>query len=954
MAGCFLLLLSASAFSQAELVEINAPGHVGDWVLDGKSGRIFASLQESGEVAEFDPSSGKLIRRWAAGAEPGEMIVKGRRLVVALGKSASLATFDLEADRPGRTVDLQGSGPYALFCSQAGNPYVYAVCRTGDELWDAEVFQVDLREGRVRNRENVRAWSQPRPRHVTMSPDGKTIIPDARVPRNQHGVVLMAVDEEKGTFRDLPAHQRAYGQTVAGRVGRFWFLGNKLYPLDLSEEIRIFAGSPSDFHGRLDLVASVKNDGGSGKTDTRVVLETLSSARKIGQVNVGKFDLEGYASTPDRVLAFDAERDRLFYGHGSRAVVVDLESLGLTFQPLFLMKVSSVVSVELGKTLTLALELNDPTYTDRTTFELKSAPKGVRLAGRRLEWTPSTRDVGSHEVVVEAKMGEARDSISIRVDVNRPVLELEHPVYDLRLSPSGRRALVLSRPGIASGEKAAVLLLIDVERRRVIAERTLPQGVRAVHLDERGVYVAPAQGGLFYVFKPDDLGDLKRTFLKTDVNAFGTLPDGQLVVIAGNERILYDAKSLKRTVSLRATSSFNPMADDVVRRLRDGYLFGNQVYDESGKVILRVGMSGMPLFTKWPRNSLALPTPWNRQVRSNGLKTGDGRRVADWSGSSCVLLSGHPLAACSRSTSSGARVRTDTSLLDLRDLMVGNPRQTLVVDRRPVNPKSGRSIGGPLLVRVSGTLVVLAAGRSVYFVRIEKEVLKDLPMPVVFRHAEIPIEAGIDKPVTFTLEAEGGTGPMTYQLLFEIEGLSLDAKTGAVTADLPAIWKGFVDRTREDLKSNSSPKSVVKRLKSLADRGREEYAFMTGGATDDVPFQLPVHVAATDSEGQTDKLPVSLVVLVPSEEFEKALEAGAEEPAPSKFKRYSPAWQLEDVQNRVERIEQTLDSLSKQPDEPEPAPPDKGIPAIFWILLAAGWGGVVILAFVLGRRASRV
>ncbi len=928
LASLFALLL-APMLGQAKITEIAAPGRVGAWALDDATGRIFASLEESGEVAEYEPASGQEVRRWAVGPEPGEMMVKGHRLVVAPRRPPALVAIDLKANRVEHTVPLAGKGPYALFCSRAANAYAYAICNTGDAWWDGELFQVDLDKGAVRHRSPVRGWRQSHPVHVAMSPDGRWMVPDARGVSGPSRADLLEVDEEKPAFRNVRGHHQSFGQIVAARAGRFWFLGNRLYPLDLTAETRSYSGTPCDLHGKLDLVAGAK----AGSGGVTLVFETFSGAEPVGSLDIGRFIApQGSAGrpAPDPLLRFDAERGRLCYGHGSRAVVVDLKSTGFTFRPLLLMELPAVASVELGGSLRLPLTVN----AADASFQILQGPPGARIEAGALAWTPGPADVRSHEIRLQARAGASRDIATVRLDVTRPRVVLEHPVARLAIDASGRRAVAAS--GV-NRETEIKLTLVDVERRSVIATRPTAQGVSAIHVDALGVYLAPAQGSVFHALKPEDLSDRGRTFLNQGVTAFGSLPDGRLIVAAGEERILFDARTLARLGTLRADRFSRPPAG-AFQPLHDGALIGGQVYDASGKVVLRVGSFGLPTLTDHPRSSVPPLTLWNRTVAHGSLSHSDGRGIANWSGMGAVLLEGHPAAVSANTASTSKRQEVTVTLsLEVRDLVSGTPTEPILLYQGPVErPASGTGV----LLRAAGTRVV-AAHENMIFVVDVAEAVRNLPRPVVFRHAADPLEAGIDRSVPIRFQAEGGKGPLTYQLLFEYRGLSLNAKTGEVTVDVPLIWKGYAERLGKPAGFGAA--RVVGKEQAAA--ARELYKAMTGKATDAMPFELPIQLAAQDSEGQTAKLAATLLVLVPAADYEMALPAETKPPKPAP----GPA-QGDETKARLQKLEETVAQLTGKLEESRSRPPAGGTPAVVWVLIGAGWLGTLALAFILARR----
>ncbi len=74
---CLAVLATGLGSQAQEPVHIQLDGKVRDWVMDETTGRVFASVAMEGEgaVLEFDPATGKELRRFAVGVDPFSLFI---------------------------------------------------------------------------------------------------------------------------------------------------------------------------------------------------------------------------------------------------------------------------------------------------------------------------------------------------------------------------------------------------------------------------------------------------------------------------------------------------------------------------------------------------------------------------------------------------------------------------------------------------------------------------------------------------------------------------------------------------------------------------------------------------------------------------------------------------------------------------------------------------------------
>ncbi len=981
----FLLGTGRESASAAEVFTIHPQKTVADWILDEESGRIFASLHEEAAVVEYRVDSGAEARRFKVGAKPGEMLIKGYRLIVGTASGPSLFAIDLRRNKVQGEVKLAGKGPYGLFCSRAKNPYVYAICNTGTAWWDGEVFQVDIEKLTVRNRVKVQNnWRQSHPKNVVMSMDGKWVLVNARGASSPSRADLMEVDETECTFADVHGYHESFGQFTAGPNGRFWMLGQKLYSLDIQKMLREFSGSPVAIHPTLDLVVGLEGVGSrsrsrsrSGPDGSRPLLnfqrfstgESLTTvilpvATSISPSTRPSSDRE--AERDDPTLQFDVKNGRVFCSLDDRGYVVDVKSLGISPGTLLLLKLPGKVSTEIEKRLEIPLELSNPGLMKEIRFELGAAPKGCTINREKISWRPGPGDVGPHRIEVTARSGNSSDRAEIQIDVTRPCIDLGAVAEKMCVSPSGDSVAILAReitdqrrPG---DQTASILMVVDIEKRRISARGRVREGVRAFFLEERYLYFAPREGAVFFRFTIPGFTDKKRVFLNQQVAGFAALPGGKLAVFTGRGHSpfdspyeLFDSKTLKRHPDQEAKEfrirglammphSQRTMDGSFIPVVGKGLLLmeGWVIDATDGTLQLLWGNLPFPSIVSMT-TSFNIPPPmlWSRQISGNSLNRAGGERITSWNSACSILLESSPAVVSllyQTSSTPGSQLQRQKMSLEFRDLIEGQPREPLglfdgFLEQRGQRPSTDFSRS---LLAAAGKNILACVGSSLFVTPLPKEIIEKIPEPVHFHFRQDPVVVTTGAPVKITFTASGGTGSLTYGLLHEIRGVEIDSSTGVVRVDVPGIWKRFL----EGIVEGTSPTPFSTRAAVPLPGQLEQYGSLFTAITgkplksDLFPMAVPLRLVVSDAEKMEDRLAATLLVLVPRREIEamvkdRQVEIARLREEQQKKRKASPSTpkksrgdtgveeRIAELESRLRRMEAALDTVLRRLKELE-------------------------------------
>lgn len=948
----FAAVFANSLFGQ-ETRRIEVEGVVSDWVMHEPTGRVFATLTQENTVIEFD-STPKEVRRFPVKVAPRELLIKGNLLVVGCTRSPLLQVIDLDSNEIKGEIALSGQGPNSLFCSAVDNNLVYCVCNTGNSWWDGEVFQCDLKTMKIRKQVKVSGWGQSHVTHVAMSRDGKWIVPDARGASSPSGADLMKVDEEQATFTQIRDYHDSFGQIVAAPSNRFWTFGPSLYTLDITQMVRTFAGSPVAIHPTLDLVVS--------KTEQSIVIEKFSDASSIDSIGLGasesdqgraSFSEAPFSSAFDPTIQFDITQQLAFVGTQTKAFWIDLKAYADKTTELQIILAPSDVKTIVGKEVRIPVTTTSP--RDNAVVSIVSGPAQAKIEDGQIVWLPKPQDVGLAAIELELKAkGEdkAIDNYRINVEVTSPNVEIGFIARAIEISPAMKYAVVWgASPGQEERHPAHTgsddIAVVDVHEAKIVARKTIPQGIRSATLDDQFIFVAPQSGNLIYRLDLK-LGEGQKVFTQSAPKHLARIGEKYLLSIADTSQV-FDAATLKpmdkSTLGL-GTPGYQPILVNA-----EAVLIGNRIIDrKTGEVIRCQGFADLPAVTNIQSVTQRLlmqgqgnsHSAWGRRLGPNSLLSSEGSPITTWNGFKLVAFSERWPLAVSMDRAPDAKV----TKIDFLDLMEGNVVHTAVIYAGASPPNVRAMFNGipqPLVVRDDKIFCLIQ--QRLLFVDIPSEIASQLTIPTHFANSKVEV-IDAEQTAKWKPAVKGTNKDVTFSLLAEYPGLALDSQSGELTLDTPLLWKSFLENyTRLGLvnfnfaENRGGTPDTATIFAPIATR----YKLITGNELpkDKIAVQIPISLALQTSDGQRDTTEFSIIALGPIETLEKAvseqkaeqarlmanareaqqrmiqdqqakraqMEAG-EKAAPNNANE-----RLDALENRMRRLEAALDSILKRLDE---------------------------------------
>ena len=901
----FLSLCLAGANLQAQTVVGKISGHADTsaWVLHESSGRIFAAVNSTDSVTEYD-SAGKVVRTFNVEPQPIAMVLKGDRLVVACAKNPCFTVIDLKANQVVGKVDLMvGVGPAAIFCSKVPNNLVYGFCKSEARSSSTQLFQVDVSKMVVKNQTEIRGWGQSAVTNVAMSANGKWIVPDGRGRVSPSGADLMSVDEAECEFTQVRDFHKSFGQIEAGPASRYWMLGGRLYSVDLQQSIRSFGFSVAKIHPTYDLVASL--------TPTKLKIQTFTNAKLLASAPMD-FVLEQPKKSrrsrskskvspfekSNALVGFDLKGSNVVVAAGALCRIVSLDSPEIPLTPVFLLDVPREVDVVAKKTVKIPLRLTNSSLESGATFKIKKGPDTAKIVGKHLVWTPADKDLGRHSILLGATLGDETDEFNIEFRVKSDRMELDFLVAGFHVDRDGKYAIAWGPKNI-QGQRvrhsfepgADEVAVLNLESKKVVVQRPLAAGVRRAVIQSPYVFLMPKEGNVFFRFDRDSLDNSKRMFLKD--KGIGLVPyfSNSIGVMVGDHTLTLekvDPETMKSTGSDNygyessyrdGKLPFNEVAPGLLKfktklaSMSDGSI--KAFYENPGLEILASSNDKSRQFGSPHRmhGQGSRSRMFGRYINGTQILSPIGTVVAQFRDRErATYATPHAPVAFSVRTEEKREPRSTQykTYLETLSLVDG-----AVLDARVINVSNGRrsrGFGNGSKVKMLHALedrLVYARENQIYIIPIVKSVVESAPMPLHFPPKEIAI-LGVDKLQKINLKAEGGKGKVEYQLIAQYPGLELDAASGEVSIDTPAMWEKY-------LTAQTSQQGIMNRRNRNRSRNRssqflddKQYAKAFGKALPQgkLALVLPIQIAVTDDEAQEDRLSVYAVVHAPKSDLD--------------------------------------------------------------------------------------
>jgi hypothetical protein len=764
---------------------------------------------------------------------------------------------------------------------------------------------------------------------MAVSADGQLIY--VRGPWSPSGLQCLRVKTEnkKTSVTQVFFDHRPVPEYVPDAFGEACATGKQVWSGDLKKELAKVEVAPALFlpHKPFclgidgsDLVAVSTN---SWKQVARLDLDAVKKAKKSrGQLEEDDDDAAPGVANPQadykkfeartRVL-YDGSSDSVLVCEKNRVKVVPTAKLALPDEPLLTARVT-VPPLTPGVLARIAVERPDP----RAKLVLGTGPKGWKLDGDAIAWTPGEEDVGVQRATVRLVASETlQREIELVLEVTRPRVSLGFFPQDVQLAPGGG-AIVAFRGAMDrfgrtdAGDTAPNTIVVrDLASGKESARRAFPTALSSVAIDERFVYVGLAESEAFYVLKRDDLSDVKRLFTGGHVREFvlgdkqrvlACCDDGSISVFKrtgeGLEPVTLPGVSIGASRGMRA-ASIRPY--DEGRWVVQGALFQGSfdapksLVDAGELLATSIGNGWNPGFADNPASS-----HWGVIAGFNMLQRSGGAQVGRFEAAAIAILPDQPAAACltlSAAQQRGVRTATLRAEIVFRDLLAATPGQSVTLYERAADPNRGWNGNGQgaRLFCAEGVLVAVV-GDEVYVVKAPALDATKFPPPLNWRRDGLALVTS-GTPTVVDVAARGGSAPIHYALRSEAPGFDVDAKTGVLTVDTAKAYEKAAAFLLQQISGRTPIEDYVTRVAPFFKR-------LVGHAPAGVPIVLMVSIVAQDSNNLSAQLDVPLLLDVarPVTPAKPETPQGGDEPTKA----------LEAAQRRIRALEKRIAELEEE------------------------------------------
>lgn len=909
----------------AQSVTIRGDDSTVEWAFEPEQGRIFASVQETDEVVEYD-IKGAQVRRFQVGQSPSRMQFKNNMLCVICVKDKSLWTIDLATNKATENTKLE-LFPRNVFCSKAKNNFVYCVCSKYETRSGSySLKQIDIAKNTVRNSQEINRWGQSSPINVAMSDDGNWIVPDARGHSSPSGADLMRVNEEEFEFVQVKDYHDSFGQIVSGPAGRYWALGNQLYSADLKKLVRSFKGICVAFHPHLDLVACYGN--------SKIEFQSLSQGKSISSVAVADLSEKSTTSKKrlsssalrakkraeqkmNRCFAFDKSGDHLVFASKANCQIFSTREPSSKANDLLLISAATNAKTTVGESISLPLKLTNPKFNSTAKFVVAKGPEGATVSSGKLTWRSTASYIGNQVFTINATAGDLSDSLKITVEVKAPRVELGFTPSGAAFNAEGTHALVWGkkmskdqreRMGFGNDSSGAdEVAIVNLPKQKIEVKKTLSAGVRSAAIVGDYALLLTKSGNVFYRFDRDTLGNSKRRFLKRTPVKLLDYSNQEVAILgdsSGNRKFtLFNAEKFEEsgTISMDyASYSASQGGNEIFSRIsKDLIDHRSKIANMNGETRAIKNPNTLPNLSVVSSNSrnrnfggemFGRSSPgalrFGRKLNGNQLVNHAGSLVKNFQSNSSYggeYFQVSPFAPVvfgltnrieNQNDYNNAKVVTS---LEIRSLIDGSIIESQTIDIRPRN-QSSRSYNRSMNLRMMNifeNFVYVFQDDAMLVVPISKTGIKKAPAPL---HIQWPSfkTLGVDGVQSIQVTAVGESTKLEYALMKEYPGIEIDKTSGTISLDTPKIWKAHLEK----LVPSVNQKASLAEAMMIRDRSRssnstqsipEVYEELCGTKLpkDKTPFVLPIDVAVSDEEGQEDRISYFVVVLAPKGELEK-------------------------------------------------------------------------------------
>lgn len=611
--------------------------------------------------------------------------------------------------------------------------------------------------------------------------------------------------------------------------------------------------------------------------------------------------------------------EQVLYAFRDRIFVVPLAEFKLPDEP-YLTAAVSTTTLTVGRPATIRVTPADP----RVKLAFSNLPEGMTVTPDGLQWTAQSEHVGVVVVPVTLSFGSIQKTKNLQFEVVQPSTVLPFSITDFLVDAQGERAVFwvgarrdrFGQPERSQESQQSQIGVVSLKDASQIKTQQLSYVPRQVLLQGDKVVVLPGENASRVEIY--DAAEMKRvkTLLSTSPLSEIMTKGDQLTMKGGAGVDWYDLTTFEKMSPPPASDPASRHSSPSQVAFQDGLLHHGTFFDSAGEQP-QLLVSPDPFYVvggapdrglyagRFLRQRKPLPArSGDPRGRSEGTTTVDGPfplGKTDITISLEKTVSRFDIPGSSRTN----RNRTELSLTVSRD----GKRIERVLVYSAVRPEQ---TDHPAMLRIADGKVYVGYGDRIYEWSAESYKQEAVTSPEVVDFHFVPRQAifALDSGrANWKHPVKGGSQPVEFFWLTRLEGVTLDDKTGVVTADGSVLLKQAEQALTSQFIKTTDELQALEQVRTYDAKVTERVRTLLGREPKGVPMAVPIHLKAIDGEGVVAELQYFVLLEV---DFEKVRNSLRERARAAEKMRL--AMEVQRAERRLQ-LEQSRRQVKTPPDE---------------------------------------
>lgn len=774
------------------------------------------------------------------------------------------------------------------------------------------------------------------------------------------------LEEETPIFAPLFSEHRSAAEYLPDPLDTYTACGAELYSRNLDKKIATLPFLPVAFFKTKPIIIGMKDPSNRFYTEEKdqsglkLMAASYNTFTQVGtSVSLDhRLDKEprlipsGRSGNGDfkriiyryRVFADDA-RQRVLFANGKQLQIIDLEDFEVPQEPLLASSFAEVPSFIVGEEKELTLQAADPS----TKFSVEDKPEGMKLNGNKLRWTPTLEQIGTFPLSISLSVDELKATQLMEVEVTYPSIRLPFSPTGFALDETGTKGLIWDGSADPSADELAnyarnptrtagtvQMALIDLKTGTVDVERKLSEkiGTALIAGDLILLKAKSSNTTRCDVLALKDLQRIKSIVTDSPITKMAVLGNHLALATQTGRIDIYDKKNFEKVKSFDRPQ-VNP--GNFIIDGAGGNIFAQGIlWDAELKPALLLAPNIIPAmgptrdFTS--QEFIKKPENFNVQMYANQPPTGTGQNLVAFRviPDSNVRLRLNKTHRVDHDPNSPTVARVEHKLVLTAEGAI-DATQVITRTQGSVNYPNEAKTSSPLMETTSKEAYVIS-DKKLYRWKIPSppEGAEDLLQPLSWNQRSTTITILDTGKTELQHQVFGGKSPYSFGLAGNVDGLSVDEKSGTVTVDNAAVQAAAEKFLVDYINSKRREQTRLATLRLMASELIGPATELLGQRPKGMPVAIPIQLLVTDDNIGNLAINYFVVAEVNSPKLMATLRKLDEQkaPEPAEVPNFpnprrdanapdnpNDAREIERLNKKVEQLEQRIDLMTRQFNE---------------------------------------